>query len=181
LLAEVLTRAADNMRLLAGDRTLTVTIASAAASAGLLGDADHLYRVLVNLLDNAIRHTAPTGRITLALDLAPGPARTDWLRLQVCDDGCGIAPADLPRIFDRFYRADPSRARQTGNAGLGLAIAKSIVEAHGGSITAASTPGLGTTFTLLLPASPAPARFSANSQPPLRAPQAEPATLDGRN
>jgi signal transduction histidine kinase len=71
------------------------------------------------------------------------------VELQVCDTGAGIPPGDLPYIFDRFYRADPSRT-QNGESGLGLSIARSIVEAHGGKISVASSPGQGTTFTIVL-------------------------------
>ena len=73
------------------------------------------------------------------------------MAVSVRDTGTGIAPEHLPYVFDRFYRADKSRARQTGGAGLGLAIAKQLVVAHGGSISAESAPGPGTTFTFTLP------------------------------
>jgi len=85
-------------------------------------------------------------------------------------DGSGIAPDELPHIFDRFYRADASRARQTGNAGLGLAIARSIVDAHGGALIVTSTPGRGACFTILLRPCPPPpsgetlSKLSAASQ-----------------
>jgi signal transduction histidine kinase len=72
-------------------------------------------------------------------------------RVDVTDTGVGIAAPDLPFIFERFYRADPSRNRATGGSGIGLAIAKAIVEAHGGRISADSAPGRGSTFTILLP------------------------------
>lgn len=119
------------------------------------GDADRLRQVLNNLLDNALRYTAPDGHITVTLTTASEP-REEWVQLQVQDDGVGIEPEHLGRIFDRFYRADPARDRATGNAGLGLAIVKAIVEAHAGTITVASQPGSGTTFTVLLPLVPAP-------------------------
>jgi signal transduction histidine kinase len=105
--------------------------------------------MLTNLLDNAIRYTKPQGRIVVSLRSSEDG--DGWASLRVADDGCGIAPDKLPRIFDRFYRADESRARQTGNAGLGLAICKSIVEAHGGTIDVESIPGEGTIFTVHLP------------------------------
>ncbi|MCL7455034.1 MAG: sensor histidine kinase, partial [Anaerolineae bacterium] len=75
------------------------------------------------------------------------------LRVAVADTGEGIAPADLPHVFERFWRADPARA-STGSAGLGLSVAQSLVEAHGGRIWVDSTPGQGTTFTFTLPISP---------------------------
>ena len=82
---------------------------------------------------------------------APGPARGN-VRFDVQDTGPGILPVDLPHIFDRFYRGDPSRSRASGSSGLGLAIARAIVEAHGGSISVSSPPGTGSCFTVVLPA-----------------------------
>jgi signal transduction histidine kinase len=79
-------------------------------------------------------------------------AQGTTVQLHVKDTGSGIAPEDLPYIFDRFYRADPSRQQGNGSSGLGLAITKGILEAHGGSISVESTRGQGTTFTIVLPA-----------------------------
>lgn len=105
-------------------------------------DTDRLTQVLNNLVSNALHHT-PAGEIVLA-----AKASDQQVQLIVSDTGSGIDPADLPFIFDRFYRTDKARQR-TGDdsSGLGLAIAKAIVEAHGGTLTVASTPGKGTTFT----------------------------------
>jgi signal transduction histidine kinase len=136
-------------------------------------DPDRMAQVLDNLLDNALRHTPAGGVISVHLSVTrrPSPvagrqshARSpdaklttdDWLRITVKDTGSGIAAEDLPRIFDRFYRADKSRARsfasaQESGSGLGLAIAKSIVEAHGGRIWAESQPGAGAQFFIELP------------------------------
>ncbi|HZB96306.1 MAG TPA: sensor histidine kinase, partial [Herpetosiphonaceae bacterium] len=86
------------------------------------------------------------GAITLA-----ATAQADTVQLRVQDTGAGIAPEALPHIFERFYRADPSRQQENGSSGLGLAIAKSIVEAHGGTIGVESVVGRGTTFTINLP------------------------------
>jgi len=154
LLPDVIDRAVNNMRVLAGEHDLRAEIAPAACAACVRGDSDQLYRVLVNLLDNAIRYTPPTGHITVTLEMegcanGHGPAKSAVLSVE--DDGCGIEPEQLPRVFDRFYRADQSRSRQTGNAGLGLAIAKSIVEAHGGRIEVESEPGQGARFRMWLP------------------------------
>jgi signal transduction histidine kinase len=80
-----------------------------------------------------------------------GERRGDRVVLQVKDDGPGIAPEHLPRLFERFYRVDAGRSRERGGTGLGLAIVKHLVEAMGGTITVASTPGAGTTFTVELP------------------------------
>jgi two-component system, OmpR family, sensor histidine kinase BaeS len=108
-------------------------------------DLDRLVQVLGNLISNALRHTPAGGHIRLAAQ-----TNQQQLILQVQDTGAGIAPEDLPHVFDRFYRGDKSRS-MNGESGLGLAIARSIVEAHNGRIVATSTPGQGTTFTITLP------------------------------
>jgi len=112
------------------------------------GDADLLKQLLLNLVDNAIAYTPPGGRVEIALAAADGAAR-----LSISDTGPGIAPEDLERIFARFARLDHARTRQSGGAGLGLAIARWIAEAHGGRIAVESVVGQGSTFTVLLPLS----------------------------
>jgi len=111
-------------------------------------DSARLTQVLHNLLNNALRHTPKGG--TISIQASYDDAN---VRLAMQDTGEGIPPEHLPHVFDRFYRADPARSRVLGGAGLGLAIARAIVEAHGGDITAASegVPGRGSTFTVLLP------------------------------
>jgi two-component system OmpR family sensor kinase len=123
-------------------------------------DSDRLKQVLLNLVDNALRYTPAEGTVRLLAALDPAGTTA---RLQVQDTGPGIAPAHLPHIFDRFYRGDPSRARASGNTGLGLAIARGIVEAHGGTIEAQPGPAGGTAFTIVLPA----ARPGDPSLPPV--------------
>ncbi len=121
------------------------------------GDRDRLAQVINNLLDNALKHTPPGGRISVAAMsvVEEGTKRGQWPRsfaqITVSDTGTGIPPEELTRIFDRFYRGDRSRARDGKGAGLGLAIAKEIIQAHGGHITAESVVGLGTKFTITLP------------------------------
>lgn len=105
-------------------------------------------RVLDNLVVNALRHTPSGGQITVRAAPAAGERQ---VTIEVSDTGEGIAPDDLPRVFERFFRGERSRSRASGGAGLGLAIARSIVEAHGGAITIASTPGRGTTVRFSLP------------------------------
>jgi len=112
------------------------------------GDADRLAQALRNLLGNALRHTPAGGQVTVQVHQADGQ-----VQLEVADTGSGIPPEDLPHIFDRFYRADKSRSRQGGGAGLGLAITRQLVAAHGGRIEVQSFVGQGTTFTIMLPAS----------------------------
>lgn len=109
---------------------------------------EKVQRVLYNLVQNAIRHTPADGTIQLEARLSEGTAQVD-----VVDSGEGIPPADLPHIFERFYRAEKSRSRDYGGAGLGLAIARSIVEAHGGRMWVESQVGQGTRFSFTLPRS----------------------------
>jgi len=124
---------------------------TAAATGGreLTADPDAVREVFTNLFDNALRHTPPGGRIVVSVEAAPGGGGTT---VAVADTGSGIGPEHLPRIFERFYRADPGRSREEGGTGLGLAIAKHLVEAHGGRIEARSTLGRGTTIRIFFPA-----------------------------
>jgi len=117
-------------------------------------DPDRLAQVLGNLVSNALRYTPPGGEIVLSAEqrVGGGAGHPGFLNLHVRDTGAGITPEELPHIFDRFYRVDRSRHQEEGESGLGLAIAKSIVEVHGGVISAESTLGAGTTFTIQLPA-----------------------------
>jgi signal transduction histidine kinase len=109
-------------------------------------DPDRMAQVLRNLVDNALRHTAPGGQITLSAEFAPG-----MVHIYVRDNGAGIAAQDLPYVFERFYRGDEARQQQDSASGLGLAIAKSLVQAHGGSISVESTLGEGTSFAIAIP------------------------------
>ncbi|MBB4929605.1 two-component system sensor histidine kinase BaeS [Lipingzhangella halophila] len=109
-------------------------------------DPARLRQALGNLVSNAVTHTPPGGSVEVAV------CHTDeWATLTVTDSGPGIDPEHLPHVFDRFYRADPSRSRSTGGSGLGLAITKHLVEAHGGTVDATSTPGEGSVFRIRLP------------------------------
>jgi signal transduction histidine kinase len=109
-------------------------------------DAQKISRVLANLVGNALRHTSAGGLVSVRA--TPTPA---GVQVQVSDTGEGISADDLPHVFEQFYRGEKSRSRATGGAGLGLAIAKAIVEAHGGRIWAESQPGTGSTFYVTLP------------------------------
>ena len=116
------------------------------------GDRDRIKQALLNLMVNAIQHTPTGGTVTLSV-----AKHGDYAAIRVADTGCGIAPEDIPHIFDRFYRADKARTRVRGGAGLGLPIVRGIAEAHGGDVSVESTPDQGSTFTLLLPLPTPPA------------------------
>jgi two-component system sensor histidine kinase BaeS len=113
----------------------------------VVADPVRLRQLVGNLLSNAIRHSNRGGTVTVRASADAGR-----LTIAVADTGDGIAEPDLPRVFDRFWRADRSRARSTGGSGLGLSIARKIAEAHGGNITVESAPGAGTTFTAVMTA-----------------------------
>jgi signal transduction histidine kinase len=126
-------------------------VAVAPGAESLTVDPEALRQVLANLYDNARRYTPEGGRITAAA--APDDG---GIRVSVRDTGSGIARDHLPRIFERFYRADPSRSRAEGGTGLGLAIVKHLVEAHGGRAWAESTLGEGTTICCWFPSPSGP-------------------------
>ncbi len=127
-------------------RERSVRILCDLSPAPVLGDADRLDQVILNLLTNAIQYNREEGEIRVTTRAE----NTDAL-LVVADTGHGISAEELPRVFERFYRADKSRSRAQGRWGLGLAISKAIVDAHGGSIQVTSQPGVGTEFTVRLP------------------------------
>ncbi len=146
----LLLEAARQARAPAAARGVTVALGHEDQAAAW-GDADLLKQLLLNLVDNAVAYTPPGGRVELSLDVDGERAR-----LSVRDTGPGIPAADLERIFERFYRLDEARTRRSGGAGLGLAIARWIAEAHGGHIAVESAVGQGSVFTLVLPLHAAP-------------------------
>ncbi|HEY9856153.1 MAG TPA: ATP-binding protein [Stenomitos sp.] len=109
-------------------------------------DTKRIEQVLLNLIGNAIKFTPPGGRVGVTIQRS-----ADEIRVEVTDTGIGIAAEDLPRIFQKFFQVDPSTTRSQGGAGLGLAIAKSLIEAHGGQIGVTSRPGRGSRFWFALP------------------------------
>lgn len=126
-----------------------VRVAVEGTAPEVLGDPDRIQQVVANLVENASRATRAPGEVRVVI----GTEGT-WTVLEVLDEGPGVPEEDLPRIFDRFYRADPSRGRGSGGFGLGLAIVKAIVAAHAGTITAARRPEGGMRFVVRLPSLP---------------------------
>ena len=133
----------------AKQQTLTIDVADAPP---VLGDSVSLQTLVRNLLDNAIRYTEPGGHISLSVRPEPDRQKARWVTLSVQDDGVGIPAADQRRIFERFYRVDKARSRETGGTGLGLSIVRHVAERHGGQVEVTSTLGSGSTFTVRLPA-----------------------------
>lgn len=118
----------------------------------LTADPVRLRQAIGNLVSNAVRHTPAGGRVTLRAYAAGSGGADGTVVMEVADTGSGIAPEDLPYVFDRFWRAEKSRSRRTGGSGLGLAIVRKLVEAHGGTTGVTSKAGQGSVFTLRLPA-----------------------------
>ena len=151
-LAETTRACVELLRPLALERE--IQIHADLAPAPLTGDVTGVRQVIINLLTNAIHYNKSPGEIRVTTR-----TENDAAILMVADTGLGVAPEDLPHIFERFYRADKSRSHTSDHSGLGLAICKSIVEAHDGRITVQSAPGHGAEFTVILPRlaeSPAP-------------------------
>jgi two-component system OmpR family sensor kinase len=138
-------RAAAMLEPLMEDRGVELAVTGDAPA--VLGDVDRLQQVVANLVENASRFVGDGGHVTVELSTDEGAAV-----MSVTDDGPGVPQEDLPRLFDRFYRADTSRTRTSGGAGLGLSIVRAIVSAHGGTITAENLEGRGSRFTVRLPA-----------------------------
>jgi len=144
-LDELLRTLAARVNVIAAERDIAVR-AENLAPVTVTGDSTRLRQLFTNLLDNAVNYTPDGGRVTVTLDKTG-----DGARARVVDTGIGIAPTDLPRIFERFYRSDAAREQNAHGTGLGLAISRSVVQAHHGHITVVSEQGKGTTFTVTLP------------------------------
>ena len=147
-LADVISQVSEGLEVQAREKGVTMKFETAENLPKIQADEQRITQVLFNLISNALRHTPVGGTITTSAELREGR-----MLVSVRDTGSGIAPEELPRVFERFYRADRSRARSTGGSGLGLTIAKQIVEAHGGQIWAQSWLGAGSTFAFSLPLS----------------------------
>ncbi len=158
--APVLEGVADRVRPQFEQKPIALSVVVEPLTPAVRADEDRLLQVLLNVVGNAFKYTPPGGEVTLRASPAPATP-TDALRgsppaerilIRVEDSGIGIPAADLPHVFERFYRVDKSRSATGGGLGIGLAVARSLVEQMGGSMTIASAPGRGTTVSLTLPA-----------------------------
>jgi signal transduction histidine kinase len=145
-ISDLISDALESFRELAAQQEVTLQGSAEPGVDPVILDAQQIGRVLSNLVANALQHTPPGGTVKIHAF-----RDTEGVMVEVSDSGQGIDSQDLPHIFERFYRGEKSRSRATGGAGLGLAIAKGIVEAHGGQIRAESVPEEGTCFRFVLP------------------------------
>ena len=147
----IVAQAAERVRAAAEQRSVTITFGEASRHMAVMGDRRQLVSALFNLLENAVKYSDEGSIVDVR-------CRTDgqWVELEVKDHGIGIPGRDLERIFERFYRVDRARGRDTGGTGLGLAIVRHVAGNHGGEVRVDSQEGSGSTFTLRLPAGPGP-------------------------
>lgn len=150
-LVTIVRQVADSLQTLARDRDVEVGTAAPAGPLMVLGDRDELIRVFENLVENALKYAASGKRVEIALSVGEGADSKQEARVAVRDHGPGIAPEHLPRLTERFYRVDVAESRAQGGTGLGLALAKHILNRHGGRLTIESVLGRGATFTAHLP------------------------------
>jgi two-component system, OmpR family, sensor histidine kinase SenX3 len=153
--AQFVGEATDRVRPAAEQRGIDITVAPAPERLTVIGDRRQLVSAVTNLVDNAVKYSEPGSNVTVR-------ARTDgtWVDVTVRDHGMGIPRRDLERIFERFYRVDRARSRDTGGTGLGLAIVRHVASNHRGEVRVESREGVGSTFTLRLPAGPGPVAVS---------------------
>jgi len=151
VVAQFVGDAADRVRPAAEQRGIEIDVQQAPVRLTVVGDRRQLVSAVTNLLDNAVKYSEPGSSIGVR-------ARTDgtWVDVTVRDSGIGIPRRDLERIFERFYRVDRARSRETGGTGLGLAIVRHVASNHRGEVRVESREGVGSTFTLRLPSGPGP-------------------------
>jgi two-component system, OmpR family, sensor histidine kinase SenX3 len=146
---ELVAEAVDRCRHQAGAKQITIA-AGGTAALRVWGHRGQLAAALGNLVENAVNYSPARTRVGIAARRVSAPGG-DLIEISVTDQGIGISDKDKERIFERFYRVDPARSRQTGGTGLGLAIVKHVAASHGGQVTVWSSEGQGSTFTLRLP------------------------------
>jgi len=147
----VAAEAVDRVRHLADQRGISVDVVDPSHRLNAIGDRRQLVSAVANLVENGVKYSDPGSSVEVS-------ARTDgtWVDIVVRDRGFGIPARDLDRIFERFYRVDRARSRETGGTGLGLAIVRHVASNHGGSVSVTSQEGAGSTFTLRVPVGPGP-------------------------
>ncbi|MBN9326343.1 MAG: two-component sensor histidine kinase [Cellulomonas sp. 73-145] len=153
----VLAEAADRARTTASGKRIVIDVGGQ-TGARVFGDRNLLVTAVRNLLDNAVAYSPDATRVGVGVSTT-----ADLVQIAVVDQGVGIPPTEQDRIFERFYRVDPARSRNTGGTGLGLSIVKHVAADHGGDVTVWSQPGRGSTFTLRLPRAEEPTGTSAGS------------------
>ena len=142
----VINTAADRVLPLASQRDVAIVVARAKPALLVMGDERQLVSAVANLLDNAVKYSEPGSKVEVESSRS-----ADSARIAICDQGIGIPAKDLERIFERFYRVDRARSRETGGTGLGLSIVRHVATNHGGEVLVRSREGEGSTFTLRLP------------------------------
>lgn len=142
---DIIKEALDQCRTTADSRKISLTFQDF-VGAIILGDRDQLTMAIHNLIENAINYSPADTKVAVSASVA-----NDIITISVTDQGIGIAEAEVERIFERFYRVDPARSRETGGTGLGLSIVKHIITKHGGEISVWSAENVGSTFTIRLP------------------------------
>lgn len=147
-ISPIINRCVNVLEKSARDKSISIKIDIPPCLPKILGDHKRLLQVFLNLLDNAIKYTPANGSIKI---IASGKERE--VQVDIADTGIGISEKDLPRIFERFYRVDKARSRELGGTGLGLSIVKHIIQAHSGQVWVQSKPGIGSTFSFVLPIS----------------------------
>ncbi|MGH9281281.1 MAG: sensor histidine kinase [Acidimicrobiales bacterium] len=157
----IVAQAAERVRSAAEQRSIRIRIGEPPHTLNVLGDRRQLVSALYNLMENAVKYSDGGSTVEVG-------GRTDgaWIELRVRDHGIGIPAQDLERIFERFYRVDRARGRDTGGTGLGLAIVRHVASNHGGDVLVDSLEGVGSTFTLRLPTGPGSVAAAAAAAPP---------------
>jgi two-component system phosphate regulon sensor histidine kinase PhoR len=130
----------------ASEKGVTIVPDIATTLPPIRADRDRLAQIFLNLLDNAVKFSLPEGKVIVSVASEQG-----WVAIQIADSGVGIPREEIPRLGERFYRADKARSRELGGTGLGLSIVKHLLQAHGGSMAIESAPGRGTTVSLRFP------------------------------
>ena len=143
--SDIIKEALDQCRTTADSRQITLTFQESEDGA-ILGDRDQLTMAIHNLIENAINYSPPETKVAISTSI-----QDEIITISVADQGIGIPEAEVERIFERFYRVDPARSRETGGTGLGLSIVKHIITKHGGEISVWSSENVGSTFSIRLP------------------------------